>query len=189
MTKNHAVFPADCAGFLTGRLRRLFRSPERILSRYIRTGDTVLDLGCGPGFFTIPIARMVGEEGAVIAADIQGEMLSLLGRAAVKQGLVSRIRLHQTRRDSIALDLPPHISFALAFHVLHETQDPAAILSELYRIIRPGGLLLIAEPVFIVSSGEFARTVSAATDAGFTRTASPFILLSRSALMQKRDDG
>lgn len=63
MTGDHVVYPAACAGMLSWMLRGLFRSPEQIVGRFIKTGDTVLELGSGLGFFSLPMARMVGEKG------------------------------------------------------------------------------------------------------------------------------
>ena len=65
MDVRHRVCPASGAGFLANPLRKLIHSPEKILDRYIQPGDTVLDFGCGPGFFTVPMARMAGETGMV----------------------------------------------------------------------------------------------------------------------------
>jgi len=160
--------------------------PDRILDRYISPGDTVLDLGCGPGYFSIPMARMAGEGGTVIAADVQEGMLSILRKSAEDQGLSSRFRFHRTESGSLNLRLPPVVSFALAFYVLHETADRRTILLDIYRIVRPGGLLLVVEPWFEVRGRVFRETIEDAERAGFVRLDSPRILLSWSALMQKR---
>lgn len=61
-------------------LRKLVQDPEKIIKPYVRGGSTVLDIGCGMGYFTIPLARLVGEKGQVIATDIQEQMLSALQR-------------------------------------------------------------------------------------------------------------
>ena len=58
--------------------RKLVQDPEEIIKPYVREGSTVLDIGCDMGYFTIPLARLVGEEGQVIATDIQEPMLSSL---------------------------------------------------------------------------------------------------------------
>jgi len=60
---------------LENSFRFRFQNPQKILEPYIKPGMTVLDLGCGPGFFTIEIARMLNCSGKVIAADIQNGML------------------------------------------------------------------------------------------------------------------
>ena len=60
MSKNDniRVCPAELAGTLDNPLRRLFQNPERILKPYLTRGMTVLDLGCGPGYFSIEIAKL-----------------------------------------------------------------------------------------------------------------------------------
>jgi ubiquinone/menaquinone biosynthesis C-methylase UbiE len=75
--KNH-VCPVAIARFLDNRVRRWVQDPRKILSPYIKEGMTVLDIGCGPGFFTVDIARLVGKSGRVIAADLQEGMLRRL---------------------------------------------------------------------------------------------------------------
>ena len=186
MTGRHAVYSVANAGRLVGRIREWMHPPDRILDRYIGPGDTVIDLGCGPGHFSIPMASMVGEGGTVIAADVQEEMLSILRKNAEDRGHASRLRFHRTCGGSLAIDLPPLVSFALAFYVLHETVDRRGILADLYRVLRPGGLLLIAEPWFEVGGSEFRGTIEDAERTGFVRLGSPRILFSRSALMQKK---
>jgi len=67
---NQRVCPVEIAGGLDNSLRRLFQNPKRILKPYIKDGMTVLDLGCGPGFFSVEIAKMMNGTGSVIAAVI-----------------------------------------------------------------------------------------------------------------------
>ena len=189
MDWRHQVCPGFLSGFLSSRIRRILHKPERILDGYVHPGDTVMDLGCGPGFFTVPMARMVGEGGTVWAIDIQEEMLERTRRAVEREGVLPRIRLHKGSGVSLMLDLPPVVSFALVFHVLHETTDQASILRDLYRILREGGLLLIAEPRGIVGPEEFRESVEIAIGAGFAVRDQPSIRLSRAVLMEKMERG
>ena len=63
------VCPHKIAFVLDNPFRKLLQNPSKIVGEYIRQGDTVIDLGCGPGFFSIPMAGFVGENGKVIAVD------------------------------------------------------------------------------------------------------------------------
>jgi ubiquinone/menaquinone biosynthesis C-methylase UbiE len=76
------------------RLRRLFHNPQKILGTYIQPGATVADIGCGMGFFSIGMARIVGENGKVIAADLQKKMLDILMKRAARAGVANRITPH-----------------------------------------------------------------------------------------------
>jgi ubiquinone/menaquinone biosynthesis C-methylase UbiE len=74
---NHGhVCPHRAAFILDNWIRRLFQNPVKIVGEYVKEGDTVIDFGCGPGFFSIPLARLVGEKGKVFAVDLQEEMLA-----------------------------------------------------------------------------------------------------------------
>jgi ubiquinone/menaquinone biosynthesis C-methylase UbiE len=185
MGRKHTIYRAARAGHLKGILRRLINPPGRILRGYIHPGDTVLDLGCGPGYFTLPMARVAGGTGTVIAVDVQEEMLEQARHAAEREGLLPRIRFHRASGNSLNLEMGPVLSFALAFHVMHETEDIAAILTELHRVLRPAGLLLIAEPMGVVGAREFRDTIATAERAGFRKVSRPFILLSRAVLLEK----
>ena len=76
-------------------LRKLYQNPERILAPYINEGDLVADLGCGMGYFSLPLARLVGDDGKVTAVDLQPQMLDGVKRRADRAGLQNRIYLHQ----------------------------------------------------------------------------------------------
>jgi ubiquinone/menaquinone biosynthesis C-methylase UbiE len=131
------------------------------------------------------MARRVGETGTVIAVDVQEEMLELARHAAGREGLAPRIRFHRSSGDSLRLETGTVVAFALAFHVMHETENRGAILAELSGILRPGGLLLLVEPVGVVGEKEFRETLGMARGAGFREIARPFVLMSRAALLEK----
>ena len=73
--ENPYVCPSRHAGSLDNSFRRWLQNPQKILAPYIKEGMTVLDVGCGPGFFSVEIAKMVGKNGKVISADLQDGML------------------------------------------------------------------------------------------------------------------
>jgi ubiquinone/menaquinone biosynthesis C-methylase UbiE len=97
--------------------RKLIHDPVKILRPYIKTGDMVLDTGPGMGYFTIPLAQMVGEKGRVIAADIQERMLLALAKRAEQAGVEKRIILHLCSPDSLGLQ--EKVNFILAFWMVH----------------------------------------------------------------------
>jgi ubiquinone/menaquinone biosynthesis C-methylase UbiE len=74
---------------LDNPLRSLLIRPNRLLRSHVRPGMTVLDVGCGPGFFTGVMAGLVGPEGTVIAADLQPEMLDLTKEKMIRRGLLT----------------------------------------------------------------------------------------------------
>ena len=76
--KNKRVCPVERAGGLDNKFRRLLQNPRKILGTYAKEGMTALDLGCVPGFFSVEMARMVGESGRVVSTDLQEGMLQKL---------------------------------------------------------------------------------------------------------------
>ena len=93
----HGVCPPWCCFTFDNAFRRLLQNPNRILRPYIKPGWTVLDVGPGMGYFTIPMARLVGDTGKVIAADVQQKMLDGLDHRAFKAGVQERIKLQLTK--------------------------------------------------------------------------------------------
>lgn len=87
------IFPWWLAYTFDNPLRRLLHKPERIVESYVTEGMTVLDVGCGMGFFSIGFAKLVGSQGVVIAVDVQQKMLNTLRERAEKAGVSDRLRI------------------------------------------------------------------------------------------------
>lgn len=185
MTPSHEVFSVSRASHLDGWLRKFLFRPDRLVERFIGPGDTVLDIGCGPGLFTRAIARRVGDSGKVIAVDIQEEMLHLLEENARREGLSSRIRLHKAEPDSLGLAETESINVVFAIYVIHEVPHAARLIQEVFTLLVPGGTFLVAEPMFVVSAAEFQKTLAMAASAGFRVISAPSVFLSRAVLLGK----
>jgi ubiquinone/menaquinone biosynthesis C-methylase UbiE len=184
-TKTH-VCPWWLIHTFDNPLRQLVQKPERILRDIVRPGDVCLDLGCGIGFFTIPLAQIVGLSGTVTAADLQPEMLAGVKRRAEKAGLLSRIRLHQVEPSGLPFEA--EFDLALAFWMVHEVPDQESLLQQIGRALKPGGRFLLAEPKGHVRQAAFDRTVGRAEKTGFTKGRPLDIFFSRAVLMDKKSD-
>ena len=172
------------AGSLDIRIRRWFQNPKKILSPYIHKGMTVLDFGCGPGFFTIDLAKMVGESGQVIAADLQEGMLERLRKKIQGTELQDCILLHQCETNRIGLS--EQVDFILAFYMLHEVPDQEGFFTEIAEILKIKGRVFIVEPPFHVSKSAFEVTIRKAQNAGFVLVERPKVLLSKTAVLKKK---
>lgn len=164
-------------------LRRLFHDPERLLSPYAKTGMTVVDIGCGMGYFTVGLARLTGPEGKVIAVDLQQRMLDVLQRRSRRAGVAERIVLHRCRKESLGVEGP--VDFALSFWMAHEIPDKPRFFREILALLKPQGRLLLVEPKFHVKKEGFERTVAVCRETGFLVLDQPSVALSRAFLLGK----
>ena len=98
--------------YLDGRVRKIIQDPKRIVKQYVKEGMKVLDIGCGPGFFSFEMAKMVGPDGKVVAADIQQEMLDKLKDKISGLEFEKRINFAKTDKDTLSKngDRPLEIS-------------------------------------------------------------------------------
>jgi 2-polyprenyl-3-methyl-5-hydroxy-6-metoxy-1,4-benzoquinol methylase len=185
MTEQH-VCPVWAGYFLLNPIRKLIQNPEKILSPYVSDGMTVLDYGCAMGFFSIPLARMVGEKGKVICVDIQERMLEILKIRALKAGVSDRIETLQCDEWTSCLNgFIGKIDFALSFAVIHEIRDQLNFFAEISAALKPRGRMLVAEPRGRVSTEDFAKTIEAASKNGLTVIDSPHIFSSHTTLFGK----
>ena len=164
-------------------LRRYFQDPHEILAGYVHPGDRIADIGCGIGYFTIPIARLVGGDGRVFAVDLQPRMLDGLRRRAQWAGMMERIEFVQSTPYCLGITSP--LDFVLAFWMVHEVPDGQRLFLEIHNLLRPGGLMLVAEPRLHVPTSQFERTVALAQEVGFSPELAPLVRLSSSVLLRK----
>jgi ubiquinone/menaquinone biosynthesis C-methylase UbiE len=181
MSETSHICSWKIANVLDNPIRRLIHNPQKILGGYIEPGQTVLDLGCGPGTFSIAMVKMVGESGKIIAVDVQEEMLQIVRKKAAQQGMESRIVTHKSGPDRIGLS--EKVDFALAFYMVHEVPNAKAFLEEICSVLKPSGKLLVVEPKMHVSATAFEKTIDIARQAGLSPISEPKIRFSRSKLL------
>jgi cyclopropane fatty-acyl-phospholipid synthase-like methyltransferase len=122
------------------------RSDVIIQRLELQPGMTVLDIGCGPGRLTIPVAEQVGPQGAVVAIDLQTGMLRRAQERAQAADL-SNIRFVQARVGEGKLEAGL-ADRALLVTVLGEIPDREAALREVFAALKPGGMLSVTETIF-----------------------------------------
>ena len=180
------VCPFWVGYLLASPVRRLLQNPEKILDPYLKPGMTALDAGCAMGFFSLPMARMVGERGKVICVDLQEKMLRSLRKRAIKAGVAERIIPRLCGKDSLGLrEFEGKIDFALAFALVHELPGATRFFGEISKTMKPGARCLVAEPKWHVSAEEFDATLSIAAKNKFQVVDRPKIVRSHSALLTK----
>lgn len=171
---------------LAAPMRKLSQNPAKILSPYIKEGDTVLDAGSAMGFFSLPMAQLVGESGHVVSIDLQERMIRGLKKRAIRVGVEKRMEMRVCTQVSLCIDdLGEKVDFALAFAVVHEVPDAGRFLREIHSSLRKGGLFLFSEPTGHVTKEAFDDTLAVAREAGFRNMGSPVIRRSHSTLLTK----
>jgi ubiquinone/menaquinone biosynthesis C-methylase UbiE len=168
---------------IDNRLRRLLHAPEKIVGPYVKPGMTVMDVGCGMGLFSIAMARMVGDQGRVIAVDLQQKMLDVLQKRAERAGVANRIRPHRCESDRLGIEDP--VDFALAFAMAHEVPDARRLLTEIRSCLKPGGKFFVAEPWLHVPGRAFAAMVATANDVGLQVTEQAKVRWCRAVVLGK----
>ncbi len=178
--RSEHVCPWWCCFTFDNPVRRLFHNPARIVSHYIRQGNTAIDIGPGMGYFTGAMCELVGKKGTVIAVDIQQKMLDSLKKRVERMGLSNRLRTHLAGPKQFGVS--DKADFVLAFWMVHEVPDKSEFFRQVAHLLKPGGRFLLAEPYLHVTKKGFTDTVHAALGAGLKVRESPKIFFSRTAL-------
>jgi ubiquinone/menaquinone biosynthesis C-methylase UbiE len=120
----------------------LFTNPYRkLIQTGVKRGQQVLDVGCGPGFFTIPAAKIVGETGHVYALDINPAAVQYVRRKTKREGLTNvEVRLADASQTSLPKE---SIDLAFLFAVIHSFQDVNKVLTEMHRLLKTSGILSV----------------------------------------------
>jgi ubiquinone/menaquinone biosynthesis C-methylase UbiE len=160
--------PVSVAPFLLSPFRKLFENPNKILKPLLKEGMKVLEVGPAMGFFTLPMASMIGKEGKIYAVDFQEGMLTGLMKRAEKQGLQNRIETILCAQNSLNVGhLKNEMDFILTLGVAHEVDDLDRFFSEIYETMKPEGIMLLGEPKYHVKKTKFQSEVEIAEACGF----------------------
>ena len=143
---------------------------------------TVLDLGCGTGYFTLEIAKLLENKGKVIAADVQKGMLDFLKIKLRTSDLHDVIQIHNNQ--DTALGLTEKVDFIFAFYSFHEMKYMDNIIIDIKNILKPETRVLISEQIFHVSRNQFDTIIHKMENTGLEICERPKIFLSRTVIMK-----
>jgi len=160
------VFPYQWAFTLLCPLRNIFLSPKRLMERLeIQEDATVLEVGPGPGYFSVPIAKKL-TRGKLVLADIQPEMLKYAKKRLTKKGLTN-VEYYQC--DGNTFDFPDdHFDVVFLVTVLGEVANKQEYMAEFFRILKNGGILSISELAGDPDKMSTHEARELATNAGFS---------------------
>jgi SAM-dependent methyltransferase len=156
--------PASLSWLVDNPIRRRYMG--LVLNRIgIQTGESVLELGPGPGAFTVAAARRAGPQGRLIALDIQPKMIAQVERRVREEGLAN-VETHVASAHDLPLG-DESVDRAFLITVLPEIPDPTRALAELWRVLQPGGLLSVTEEFYDPDYRFLPETVRLIEGAGF----------------------
>ena len=140
--KEHA-FPASGAWLLDNPIRKLIQPPSELIQKIGITQDqTVVDFGCGPGYFTVELAKKAGK---VIAIDLSVEMLKKV-QLKVAKAHITNVEFLQSNGTNIQLE-DGSVDMILLVTVFHEIGNTATVLKEFAKVLKPNGRLIIMEVI------------------------------------------
>lgn len=205
--QTHRVCPWWLTYTFDNPLRPLLHRPERLFAELVQPGQRALDLGCGFGFFSLGLARLLGPQGRVLAVDLQEQALRRVRARAAKAGMDGRIRTHRCRAEALDLPLGPEAAespehgvepgagaplpppggydFALAFWMAHEVPDQPRLFGEIHAALNPGGLFYLAEPRLDTTRRYFCQELERVEGAGFRLLHRPPVRFSLAAVFTR----
>lgn len=182
-SRKDRVCPVSLHRSLDNSLRKIIHNPGKILKPFIKEGDTAIDIGCGPGFFTIPMAELTGKTGKTIAADIQQGMLDIVKSKIKNTDLEERVILHKPEQDS--LNLFVKADFILLFYMVHEVPDKVEFFKQVKDTLKDTGRALLIEPPVHVTRKDFRKTKTQAEQADLKVEQGPELFLDRTAILTR----
>ncbi|MFH1118176.1 MAG: methyltransferase domain-containing protein [Bacteroidota bacterium] len=180
-----SVCPWWMGYLLINPVRKLSHKPEVILKPYLKSGMNAVDFGCAMGYFSLPMARIVGKEGKVYCFDIQEKMLSKLTSRASDRGLSDIVKPILIKEGDTYDQFSKTIDFILLFAVAHEVNDQQKLFTDLSVMMKPGSLMLFAEPAGHVKQSGFEQSLVYAGKAGLEKVEDKEVNRSMSVLLRK----
>ena len=184
LSRDEHVCPWWMAWTFDNPLRKLFQDPERIVGSFVRDGMTVADIGCGMGYFSVAMAKLVGPGGRVFSVDLQDKMLQYLKKRALRAGVTDRITAILATPDDINISV--QVDFVLAFWMVHEVKDIPRFFGQVAKAMKPSGSMLYVEPRMHVTRKRLEEILGYAKDAGFSVSDGPKVGMSRAAILQRK---
>jgi len=142
---SHKGHPYSASGafFLDNPIRRLIQPPSELIEKLaINPNDVAVDFGCGPGYYTIELAKKAKR---AVAVDLSSEMLKKAQNKAEKAGVMN-IQFLQSNGTNIQLE-DSSVDIILLVTVYHEVGESEAVLKEFNRILKPESKLIIVEVI------------------------------------------
>ncbi|MEM0074755.1 MAG: class I SAM-dependent methyltransferase [Conexivisphaerales archaeon] len=124
-------------------VRRLLWPPEKKISKFVANGNTVADIGSGPGYYTIAIAKAVGEKGKVYAIDSDAVALERLREKAIKLALNDRIIIEKASASDLHMIPDNSVDFVLSSGVICCMAEHKAAVKEMSRIMKQSALAYV----------------------------------------------
>jgi len=128
-------------------LKVKFIDPSAVIAQMdLKQGETIADFGCGTGYFSIPLAQKIGEEGKVYSLDVVPEKLEAVESQAKTLGLtnliVQRVNLENKEGSKLKAE---SIDWVIMKDVLFQNNEKNNMLEEAKRVLKPGGKVLLVE--------------------------------------------
>ena len=142
-TNTGKIFINVISNLMESRFRYKFSSPMSIINGVKDlNGSTVLEVGCGTGFFTISLSELIGDNGSLTAIDILQESVDFVSKRVKEYNLENA---NIMKRDVLNTDFPSDcFDIVILFGVVPAPMLPLAkVLSEIYRVLKPKGVLAI----------------------------------------------
>jgi len=140
MAESH-IFDPKHRAILESEDRKNWQNPQKIIELLeLKPSDVVADLGCGTGYFTVPIARKVKK---VYGIDIQKEMLTFLEQK-IRQHKIGNIETVLSKENEIPIQ-DESVDLLLTVNTLHEFRDKEAIVNEMRRVLKVDGRAVIVD--------------------------------------------
>lgn len=170
--------------FFISPLRRLLEPPGKLVGPFVRPGMTVVEPGCGFGFVSLELARLVGEEGKVISVDLEPRAVERLEERARKAGLARRMEVRSCEPRDLGLeDYEGRVDLIAVIHTLHELEDLPGFLAQAAALLKPSGRLLVVEPKGHVKPASFQAEMECCKLAGFDVLETPEMGKGRMAVL------
>ena len=139
--------PMSILGFklmsLMFKVRDFFRPRLDLLKEAgIESGLCVLDYGCGPGSYIVPLAELVGPSGKIYALDIHPLAIKEVNKIAARKGIENIETIESDCSTGLSDN---HVNVVLLYDTFHDLSQPDDVMRELHRVLKPGGILSFSD--------------------------------------------